>query len=107
MSEEIYPADFLISVDGKHQDGGMFSDAKDKEICMKENCWVYCFAENKVFRAEKKNNNIYAYENGSIIGTFEYRIKKTLFIKYDENYTVNWRGCDFSIEKILQGFVYP
>ena len=103
----IYPADFLLSIDIAEDNETLVECAEKNNVDISKGCWVYSFGENKVFRAEKEGNKLNAYENGKVIGVFTYTSDKILWMEDNEKYTANWRGRNFDLTKILQGFIYP
>lgn len=107
LVDNIYPADFLLSIDVAEDNETLVECAEKSNVDISKGCWVYSFGENKVFRAEKEGNKLNAYENGKVIGVFTYTSDKILWIDYNEKYAVNWRGRNFDLTKILQGFIYP
>lgn len=107
LVDNIYPADFLLSIDIATTNKTLLQCARANDVDLSKGCWVYSFDENKVFRAEKEGNKLNAYENGKVIGVFTYTSDKILWIDYNEKYTAKWRGRNFDLTKILQGFIYP
>lgn len=105
--DPIYPTDFLISIDVGVSDETLVKCAEDSNIDISKGCWVYSFDEKKIFRAEKDGNSLQAYEDGKVIGTFEYFSSKILWVDYDEKYTANWRGKELNLTRIMQGFAFP
>lgn len=107
LVDNIYPADFLLSIDVAEDNETLVQCAEKNNVDISKGCWVYSFGENKVFRAEKERNKLNAYENGKVIGVFTYTSDKILWIDYNEKYTAKWRGRNFDLTKTLQGFIYP
>ena len=107
LVDNIYPADFLLSIDVAEDNETLVQCAEKNNVDISKGCWVYSFGENKVFRAEKEGNKLNAYENGKVIGVFTYTSDKILWMEDNEKYTANWRGRNFDLTKILQGFIYP
>ena len=106
-ADPIYPTDFLLSIDVAEDNETLVQCAEKNNVDISKGCWVYSFGENKVFRAEKEGNKLNAYENGKVIGVFTYTSDKILWMEDNEKYTANWRGRNFDLTKILQGFIYP
>lgn len=69
---KVYPADFLVSVNVKTDDRTLLKCAEESGIDISKGCWVYSFAENKVFRGEKRQSALLAYEGNRVVGRFEY-----------------------------------
>ena len=106
LADPVYPTDFLISINVDVSYAPLVKCAKENHVDISKGCWVYSFDENKIFRAEKEGSKLQVYEEGKVIGTFEYSFNKILWIHYDEEYTANWRGKEFSLTRIMQGFVF-
>lgn len=103
----VYPADFLVSVNVKTSDRTLLKCAEESGIDLSKGCWVYSFAENKVFRGEKRQGMLLAYEGNHVIGRFEYTASDFLGFAYDEQYKARWRGTELTLNKTLKGFVFP
>ena len=98
LTEEIYPSDFLVSVNVSTDHDILTACAMEQNVDLSKGCWVYCFAENRIFEAKKDGNRLYVYDDAEVIGSFAY---------VDKIHTVNWRGDCFSIEKQMQAFIFP
>lgn len=104
---KVYPADFLVSVNVKTDDRTLLKCAEESGIDISKGCWVYSFAENKVFRGEKRQSALLAYEGNRVVGRFEYTASDFLGFSYNEQYKARWRGTELTLNKTLKGFVFP
>lgn len=104
---KVYPADFLVSVNVKTDDRTLLKCAEESGIDISKGCWVYSFAENKVFRGEKRQSALLAYEGNRVVGRFEYTASDFLGFSYHAQYKARWRGTELTLHKTLKGFVFP
>lgn len=104
---KVYPADFLVSVNVKTDDRTLLNCAEESGIDISKGCWVYSFAENKVFRGEKRQGALLVYEGNRVVGRFEYTASDFLGFSYNEQYKARWRGTELTLNKTLKGFVFP
>ncbi|MFQ7739082.1 MAG: hypothetical protein ACLRJC_15890, partial [Emergencia timonensis] len=51
LVDNIYPADFLLSIDIAEDNETLVECAEKNNVDISKGCWVYSFGENKVFRA--------------------------------------------------------
>lgn len=105
--DTIHPADFLVSIDVELSNETLEKCAEKENIDISEGCWVYSFDENRIFEAEKRENKLLIYEDNEVIGTLDYSYKKFLWITYNETYSLDWKGRQMELKKILQGFIFP
>ena len=100
------PTDFLVSINQRTSNKKIVECAKKNKVSLSKECWVYCFAENKVFKAKKYRKKITVFEDKKVIGEICCEGKK--FLIFDRRtYTLNWRGVDFILHKDSQGFIFP
>lgn len=105
--QKSYPADFLISVDTDTWDEVLLKHAEESGVDTSSESWVYCFSEEKMFHADKIDDEMLVLENGEQIAEFHLEPKKLLFVTYDFDYYVEWRGQKYNLIRTLQGFAFP
>ena len=49
---EIFPSDYLLSISVSTDYDALTACAAEQNVNLSEGCWVYCFAENRVFEKE-------------------------------------------------------
>lgn len=106
-TDEIYPADFLLSIGVDTTDETLVKCAEKNQVDLSKGCWAYSFWENKVFKAEKQGDTLQVYEDGKVIGIFTYASTRFLWFNFNEEYTAEWRGEKYDIVRSLQGFAFP
>ena len=108
---EIYPADFLISIDVAASNEALAEKAVRNQVDLSAEPWVYCYAEDKVFPAEyqktEQSETVSVCENGEVVGTFTCTQQKIAGIPFHTAYQGTWRGQKLTLKRTLQGFVFP
>lgn len=106
LGKETEPTDFLVSINYETSHEKIVDCAKKNKVDISRGCWVYCFAENKVFKGKKTKNKIKIFEDNKEIGYISYKGKN--FYVYDgRKYNLHWRNSDFILHKDSQSFLFP
>ncbi len=80
--------------------------AEESGVDISAGCWVYSYAEKKIFAAEKQEDTLVAYDDAKReIGQFRYSAKTFLWTEFDKSYQGEWRGESFDMERMMQGYV--
>jgi hypothetical protein len=98
--------DYFLSINVNVTNAYFQQCAEESGVDISTGCWVYSYAEKKIFPAEKQEDTLVVYDDmQGEIGEFRYSSKTFLWAEFDKSYQGEWRGECFDMERIMQGYV--